>query len=416
MTPAPVEAAKNTRSVVVSKLARAVPGFKVGAIHAGLRYRERPDLAIIAADGAAAAAGVFTQNQFPAAPVLLCREHLQTQRARAIVVNAGIANAGTGDEGVQAARAMARLTAAALGVEPASVLVASTGVIGQPIPLGKVAVAIPQLAPKLRLDAWEDVARAIMTTDTVPKRASTQVLLEDKEITITGVAKGAGMIAPNMATLLAFVATDAAVSGEVLQYWTRQAANASFNRITIDGDTSTNDTLLVLAGGAAGNALLTDAQSVASELFGAALEAVVLDLARQIVRDGEGATKFIEVRVSGAADDSSARAVAFTIANSPLVKTAFFGEDANWGRILAAAGRAGVPIDPRQVTLFFDDVCVFQAGAPLVGPSVEEAASRVFRQKEIVIHLDLGAGDSQCNVYTCDLSYDYIKINAAYRS
>jgi glutamate N-acetyltransferase / amino-acid N-acetyltransferase len=416
MTPVPAEAAKNTKSVVVNRLARAVPGFKVGAIHAGLRYRERPDLAIIAADGAATAAGVFTQNQFPAAPVLLCREHLHTQRARAIVVNAGIANAGTGDEGLQAARAMARLTGAALGVEPTSVLVASTGVIGQPIPLGKVAVVIPQLASNLRMDAWEDVARAIMTTDTVPKRASTQVLLGDKNVTITGVAKGAGMIAPNMATLLAFVATDAAVSGEVLQYWTRQAADASFNRITIDGDTSTNDTLLVLAGGAAGNALLTDEQGAVSELFGAALSAVVLDLAQQIVRDGEGATKFIEVRVSGAVDESSARAVAFTIANSPLVKTAFFGEDANWGRILAAAGRAGVAINPRQVALFFDDVCVLTEGKPLHDPAVEAAATRAFRQKEIVIHLDLGAGDARYSVYTCDLSYDYIKINASYRS
>jgi glutamate N-acetyltransferase/amino-acid N-acetyltransferase len=407
---------ENTKSAMVDRTARAVPGFKVGAIHAGIRYRERPDLAIIAADGEAAAAGVFTQNQFPAAPVLLCRECLQAQRARAIVVNAGIANAGTGGEGLRRAREMARYTAAALGVTADSVLVASTGVIGQQIPIDTVAAAVPHLVPTLRVDAWEDVARAIMTTDTVPKWASTQVILEGQPVTITGVAKGAGMIAPNMATLLAFVATDAAVSGELLQTWTRRAADASFNRITIDGDTSTNDTLLVLASGVAGHAPLTDERSAASQRFGEALEAVLLDLAKQIVYDGEGVTKFIEVRVSGAADIASARAVAFTIANSPLVKTAFFGQDANWGRIIAAAGRAGVAISPERVTLLFDDVCVFQGGVPLLGPSVEEAASHVFRQKEIVIHLDLGAGEARCSVYTCDLSYDYVKINASYRS
>jgi glutamate N-acetyltransferase / amino-acid N-acetyltransferase len=401
---------------VVIRKALAVPGFRVAAIHAGIRYRERADLALIVADDQAAAAGVFTQNQFPAAPVLLCKEQLLTQRARAILVNSGIANAGTGQEGMRRAREMARLAGDALGLSQEATMVCSTGVIGQQIPLEAVAQAMPALVGSLREAAWDDVARAIMTTDTVPKTASVRIDIDGTSITITGVAKGAGMIAPNMATLLAFVSTDAAVTGPVLQYWTRAGADASFNRITIDGDTSTNDTLLVLAGGRAGNSPVSDPHSEAGEAFGAALQAVVLDLAKQIVYDGEGVTKFIEVHVTGAPNSAAARTIAFTIANSPLVKTAFFGEDANWGRIIAAAGRAGVPLQPEKVTLFFDDVCVFKGGTPVDEPGVEENASRVFKQKEISIRLDVGLGDAEYTVFTCDLSYDYVKINASYRS
>ncbi len=393
-----------------------MPGFRVSAVHAGIRYRERTDLALIAADDVAVAAGVFTQNQFPAAPVLLCKEHLGLQQARAIVVNSGIANAGTGREGLRRAREMAAITGRALGIAEEMVLVCSTGVIGQQIPLEAVEQAVPKLTTTLHKDAWDDLARAIMTTDTVPKAASTRVVLGGKTVTITGVAKGAGMIAPNMATLLAFVCTDAKLTAPVLEYWTRTCAEASFNRITIDGDTSTNDTLLVLAGGCAGHDLISDPHSEAGVLFGKALGAVMLDLAKQVVYDGEGVTKFIEVRVSGAADAAAARTIAFTIANSPLVKTAFFGEDANWGRIIAAAGRAGVPLQPERVTLHFDDVCVFRGGTPVPGASVEEAATRVFRKKEIVIHLEVGLGQAEYRVYTCDLSYDYVKINASYRS
>ena len=250
MTPVPAEAGKNTRSVAVDREAAPVPGFKVAALHAGIRYRERPDLALIAADFEAVAAGVFTRNQFAAAPVLLCREHLQRGQARAILVNAGIANACTGEDGLHAAREMASMVAQGLGTPREAVLVASTGVIGPQIPLQVIETAIPKLIENLRPDAWEDVARAIMTTDTVPKQASTRIDLDGHAATISGVAKGAGMIAPDMATLLVFVATDAAVTGEVLQELLRDAAEASFNRITIDGDTSTNDTLLVLASGA----------------------------------------------------------------------------------------------------------------------------------------------------------------------
>jgi glutamate N-acetyltransferase/amino-acid N-acetyltransferase len=368
------------------------------------------------ADDHAVAAGVFTQNQFPAAPVLLCKEHLKTQRARAILVNSGIANAGTGQEGMRCAHEMARITGEALGLVPDAVLVCSTGVIGQQIPLEAVAQAVPILAGNLQEAAWNDVARAIMTTDTVPKVASARLEIDGATITITGLAKGAGMIAPNMATLLAFVCTDAALTAPALQYWTRTAADASFNRITIDGDTSTNDTLLVMASGRAGNPPVSDPHSQAGEAFGAALQAVVLDLAKQIVYDGEGVTKFIQVHITGAPDSAAARTMAFTIANSPLVKTAFFGEDANWGRIIAAAGRAGVPLQPERVTLFFDDVCVFKGGTPVAGAAVEEGASRVFKQKEISIRLDVGLGRAEYTVYTCDLSYDYVKINASYRS
>jgi glutamate N-acetyltransferase/amino-acid N-acetyltransferase len=385
-------------------------------VHAGIRYRERPDLALIAADSEAVAAGVFTRNQFAAAPVLLCREHLKRGQARAILVNAGIANACTGEEGLHAAREMASMVAQGLGAPREAILVASTGVIGPQIPLPAIDRTVPKLIENLRSDAWEDVARAIMTTDTVPKQASVQMALGDHLATITGVAKGAGMIAPNMATLLVFVASDVAVSGEVLQELLRDAAEASFNRITIDGDTSTNDTLLALAGGRAGNPPITDAASEAGRVFAAGLQAVLVDLAKQIVRDGEGATKFIEVRIVRAADAGSARQVALTIANSPLVKTALFGEDANWGRVVAAAGRAGVAMDPARVALFFDEVCVFREGKPVAGPEVEAEASRVFKGKEITIRLDLGAGDAGYSAYTCDLSYDYIKINASYRS
>ncbi len=396
-----------------------VPGFRAAAAASGMRYKGRPDLALIAteAEDGAVAAGVFTTNQFCAAPVVLCEEHLLLSSATtAILVNAGIANACTGDPGLLRARETARLTARALKVAPERILVASTGVIGMQIEVESVARSLPELVAGLRADGWGEAAAAIMTTDTVPKLAGTQVELGGKRVTIGGIAKGAGMIAPNMATLLAFVATDAAVEKAVLDHWVRAAADSSFNAITIDGDTSTNDTLVVLAGGAAGNEPLADPDSPESQLFGEALQAVLLDLARQLVMDGEGATKLIEIRVTGASDEASARQVAFTVANSPLVKTAFFGEDANWGRIVAAAGRAGVPLVPERVTLFFDGLCVFREGTPVGGQDVEEQATRIFHQKEITVHLDLGFGKSSFTTYTCDFSYDYVKINASYRS
>lgn len=413
-----MEAAKNTKSVVVNRDPFFIPGFQTAAVASGVRYRNRLDLALIVAESEAVGAGVFTMNRFSAAPVQLCKEHLRAGqgKVKAILVNAGIANACSGEEGLRRAAEMARLAADTLNVPRQSVLVASTGIIGPQIPLEPIARSLPSLEQALKPDGWEEVAQAIMTTDTVPKRASTRVELGGKTVTVGGVAKGSGMIAPNMATLLAFVCTDAVIDPDPLHYWTRKGTESSFNCITVDGDTSTNDTLLVLAGGHAANPRITDIDSKHSQLFGEALEAVLLDLAKQIVYDGEGATKFIEIRVTGAPDAAGARAVALTVADSPLVKTAFFGEDANWGRIVAAAGRAGVPLDPDKVTLLFEDVCVFRGGVPVEDADVEEKATRIFRQKEIRLHLDLGMGDFDFTAYTSDFSYEYVKINAAYRS
>ncbi len=418
MTHAPAEVAKNIKNVAVSSQPFVVPGFQVSAVQSGMRYRNRLDLALIVAEPqeGAVAAGVFTTNRFCAAPVEWCRRCLDSSRAKGILVNAGIANACTGEEGFKRAGEMARMAGEALNAPPGDILISSTGVIGPQVLLEPVQKSMPALVKGLRPDGWGAVAEAIMTTDTVPKLASTRIQIGGRTVAIGGVAKGSGMIAPNMATLLAFVCTDAAVDPQVLNYWVHWGADRSFNSITVDGDTSTNDTLLVLAGGHAGNAVLADRMSPESRLFGEALSAVLSELAKKIVLDGEGATKFIEILVTGASDAASARSVAFTVANSPLVKTAFFGEDANWGRIVAAAGRAGVPLQPEKVTLFFDRVCVFKAGTPLTGSDIEEKATAVFKQKELRVHLDLGMGDSQFTAFTCDFSYDYVKINASYRS
>lgn len=418
MTLVHAEAAKNTRSVTVNSGPFIIPGFKVSAAESGMRYENRPDLALIMVDSAkgATAAGVFTTNRFTAAPVELSREHLKSPSISAIVVNAGIANACTGEEGLQKAGEMARMAAEAMRTSPQSVLVASTGVIGLQVRLEPVSRVMPGLVESARPDKWDEVARAIMTTDTVPKMSGTRIEIGGKPVNIGGVAKGSGMIGPNMATLLAFVCTDAAIERKVLDHWLRLGAEESFNCITVDGDTSTNDSLIVLAGGSADNPVVDEIESADSLLFGEALKAVLLDLAKKIVVDAEGATKFIEIDITGARDRQCARAVAFTVANSPLVKTAFFGEDANWGRIVCAAGRAGVPLEPRAVTLYFNGVCVFRNGTPVSGAGVEEGAAQAFRQKEIKVHLDLGAGSASFTAYTSDISYDYVKINASYRS
>jgi glutamate N-acetyltransferase/amino-acid N-acetyltransferase len=384
-----------------------------------MRYSGRLDLALICAQDPAgcAASGVFTRNFFCAAPVELCRERLEKRRPRAILVNAGIANACTGKEGKNRAIEMARIASDALGCQADSVLVSSTGVIGMQVDLDPVARCMPGLVRSLRPDGWEDAARAIMTTDTVEKMASARIELgANLSVTIAGIAKGSGMIAPDMATLLVFVCTDAAVTPEVLDHWTRTGADRSFNSITVDGDTSTNDSLIVLASGAAGNPPITDIGGSGSRAFGEALAAVLRDLALQVVTDAEGATKLIEIEVSGAADRESARQVAFAVANSPLVKTAFFGQDANWGRIVAAAGRSGVKLIAERVGLFFEDLCVFENGTPVLGEEIEQRASGIFKQKEIRVRLDLGLGEASFTAWTCDLSLDYVKINASYRS
>jgi glutamate N-acetyltransferase / amino-acid N-acetyltransferase len=416
---APAEAGKNSRSVVVSREPFEIPGFHAAAATTGMRYKDRLDLALIVADddAGAATAGVFTTNRFCAAPVEICKERLKrSPRSKGLLVNAGIANACTGEEGLRRAVQMTRMAAEALTVSEDAILVASTGVIGQQVRLESIDEALPELVNTLRVNGWADIARAIMTTDLVPKMASARVEIDGHAVTVGGIAKGSGMIAPNMATMLAFVCTDAAIDPELLQELVSEETASTFNCITVDGDTSTNDTLLVMASGKAGNVPLRSKGSPDTRTFALALNAVLLDLAKQIVMDGEGATKIIEIRVTGAEDETNAKTVALTVANSPLVKTAFFGQDANWGRIVAAAGRAGVPLDPEKVTLHFDRVCVFKEGTPVEGPRVEEEASRVFKQKEIIVTLDLGMGDAAMSVYTCDFSFDYVKINASYRS
>lgn len=395
-----------------------VPGFRVAAAQSGMRYKNRLDCALIVSDVPAAAAGVFTRNRFCAAPVTLCREHLAATRgtARAVLINAGIANACTGQEGLRRARRSAHYAASVLGIAPQQVLVASTGVIGPQLNLEPLESVLPRLAADLRPDAWEQAAAAIMTTDTVPKTAWAETELDATPITCGGMAKGSGMIAPDMATMLAFVATDARVSPQVLEFWLGEAVSQSFNRITVDGDTSTNDTVLILASGTAAHPLIADPHTPHGKAFGRVLTDVCLDLAHQIVRDGEGATKFVAVTVFGAKSRDRALQVARTIATSPLVKTALFGQDANWGRIVAAAGRAGVDFDADRVSLYFEDVCIFRNGQPVQDEDLEEKASSVFRRKDIRLRLDLGEGNEAETVYTCDFSYDYVRINADYRS
>jgi glutamate N-acetyltransferase/amino-acid N-acetyltransferase len=390
-----------------------VPGFLAGAVAAGIRYQGRPDLALILSEVPAAAAGVFTTNRVQAAPVLLSRARLNRGTVRAIIVNSGIANACTGESGLEQARTMTDAAARLLRCDPEEVLVASTGVIGKPLPVDVVTPHLPGLVSSLRQDGWPDVARAIMTTDTVPKVHAVRGRLGDHPFTLLGVAKGAGMICPEMATLLAFVATDVAISPAALQTMVREETERSFNRITVDGDTSTNDTLLVLANGRAGNDPIVAPESPAGMVVRQALADVLLTLARKIVADGEGATKFVEIRVTGAGSRGEALQAARVVANSPLVKTALFGEDPNWGRILAAIGRAGIDFDPGRVAIFFDEVKIVAGGVSL-GEEAERLAREILKKKDFTIVVDLHRGRSEDSVFTCDLSLDYVKINAHY--
>ena len=392
-----------------------VPGFKAGAVAAGIRYQGRPDLALIVSEVSATAAGVFTTNKVQAAPVILSRSHLTANRARAIVVNSGIANACTGEVGLQRAQATAHKVAEAIGCPNHEVLVASTGVIGMDLPYEPVANYLPQLVSAVRADGWLEAARAIMTTDTVPKIHMVQGLLQNRPFTVLGIAKGAGMIYPNMATLLAFVATDAAISGEALQALVRAETDRSFNRITVDGDTSTNDTLFVLANGFAGNETIRNMNSSDGERFREALGEVLLNLAKMIVADGEGATKFVKITVKGGSNKAAALLAARTVSNSSLVKTAFFGEDANWGRVLAALGRAGIDFEPQRVDLYFNGVKLVENGLA-VGEEAEAQVTEILKESSFSLTIDLGQGKAEETVYTCDFSLDYVKINANYRS
>jgi glutamate N-acetyltransferase/amino-acid N-acetyltransferase len=393
-----------------------VAGVALGIAQAGIRKANRRDLLLIRLEAGATVAGVFTQNRFCAAPVLVCREHLASEAIRVLVVNTGIANAGTGEAGLAASRASCEAVARQLGCTARQVLPFSTGVIMEPLPVERIVAGLPAAVADLREDNWAAAAEAIMTTDTVPKAVSRKVSLRGTAVTVTGIAKGAGMIRPNMATMLGFVATDAAVAQPLLERLVREVADASFNCVTVDGDTSTNDSFVLIASGKAGNATVADAASADYVALKEAVTAVAGELAQAIVRDGEGATKFIAIEVRGGRDAAECKAVGYAIAHSPLVKTAFFASDPNLGRILAAIGNAGIAdLDVTRVKLWLDEVLVSENGGRAESYREEDGA-RVMAQAEIAVRVDLARGDARATVWTCDFSYDYVKINADYRS
>jgi glutamate N-acetyltransferase/amino-acid N-acetyltransferase len=387
-------------------------GFQASGIAAGIKKNNQADFGLIVSEVPAVVAGVFTRNRVQAAPVVLDRKRVQRRRCQAVVVNAGNANCCTGVQGMADAMETGRLVADALSIHEDSVLVASTGVIGQPMPMDRVRAAVPALVAALSGDGIPALAAAIMTTDLVPKMAVRHGQVEGTPYTVVAVAKGSGMIRPDMATMLCFVLTDASIGGQTLQAMLSGAVDRSFNRITVDGDTSTNDTVLLLANGLSGAAIDTPARI---ESFQQVLDALLLDLATMIVKDGEGATKLVTITVKGAATIAHARQVADTVASSNLVKTAFFGQDANWGRILAAAGRAGVFLDPDKIDVFFNDVQMVQGGIGC-GAAAEAEATRVLKTPEFCVTLDLNMGSAGASVLTCDFSIEYVKINADYRS
>jgi glutamate N-acetyltransferase/amino-acid N-acetyltransferase len=392
-----------------------IKGFTYSAVAAGIRKKDRLDLGLIYSEKPAAAAGVFTTSRVKAAPVLLDMERIGQGRGQAILVNSGVANACTGKTGMQAARSCSAAAAAALNIDENLLQIASTGVIGEQMPVEKVAAAMDELVGSLSPSGYGEVARAIMTTDTVPKTAARTCLIGTSEVRLFGMAKGAGMIMPDMATMLCFVMTDAAVRADILQAHLARGVEQSFNRISVDGDTSTNDTVLVLANGASGNSGIDALESRDSTRFGTALADLLKDLALQIVADGEGATKMVTIKVIHAVNEEEAEDAARTIANSPLVKTAFFGEDANWGRIIAALGRSGAVFEQDRVDISFDDVLLVQDGLAQ-GTAAEKEATAVLQRRQFTVSVDLKAGEAFAEIYTCDLSLDYIKINADYRS
>jgi glutamate N-acetyltransferase/amino-acid N-acetyltransferase len=394
-----------------------ISGVRLGIAKAHVRKPNRKDLLLVAFDEGTRVAGVFTRNRFAAAPVQVCRRHLaDAGKIRAVVVNTGVANAGTGEEGVKNALATCAAAAKLLGVDPWQVLPLSTGVIMEPLPVERIEAGLPACVEDLRGDNWAAAAEAIMTTDTVPKAVSRQVVIDGQTITVTGISKGAGMIQPNMATMLGVIATDAAIGQDALQYMATHVADRSFNAITVDGDTSTNDSLIIAATGRAGNAEIVGEGTHEFGRLAVTITEVAELLAQAIVRDGEGATKFITVTVDGGAGRKECFAVAKSIANSPLVKTAFFASDPNLGRILAAVGNAGIAdLDQSKVGLQLGDVTVVENGGRAASYT-EEQGKRVMKEAEITVRVTLGRGIETATVWTCDFSYDYVKINADYRS
>ncbi len=393
-----------------------VAGVRLGVAEAEIRKKNRRDLTLVALDAGCTVAGVFTQNRFCAAPVQLCRSHLAgDNEIRALVINTGIANAGTGEPGRQTAQASCEAVAELLGIKAEQVLPFSTGVILEPLPVERLKAGLPAAKADLKADNWHAAAHAIMTTDTVAKAASRVVTVNGKKISISGVSKGAGMIKPNMATMLGFLATDAGIAQGMLDKLVKEAADASFNCITVDGDTSTNDSFVMIATGQSGASFAAESDAGWAEVK-AAIIAVSVELAQAIVRDGEGATKFIAVAVEGGKDIEECRKVGYAIGHSPLVKTAFFASDPNLGRILAAVGYAGITdLDVDGVKVWLDDVLVAEKGGRAPAYKEEDGA-RVMAQAEITVRVDLGRGAAKASVYTCDFSYDYVKINADYRS
>jgi glutamate N-acetyltransferase/amino-acid N-acetyltransferase len=397
-----------------------IKGVSLGVAEAGIKQTNHKDLLLIVLDEDTRIAGIFTQNRFCAAPVIVAKEYILRKKPglpiRALIINTGNANAGTGEEGIIHARSVCAELARLLSCDVSQVLPFSTGVIMEPLPVEKIISNLPTAVANLRPDNWYTAAQTILTTDIVPKGISKSILLGGSTVTITGVAKGSGMIRPNMATMLSYLATDAAISQPLLQKMIRDVADNSFNRITVDGDTSTNDAFILIATGHAGNEEILDQESLEYKELRDAVTEVAVHLAKAIVQDGEGATKFITVKIEGGRDSDECAKIAYAIAHSPLVKTAFFASDPNLGRIIAAIGYAGVEdLDVNTLQLYLDDVLVFENGGRARNYS-EQEGSRVMGQPEITVRVVLNRGESSTTVWTCDFSYDYVKINSDYRS
>jgi glutamate N-acetyltransferase/amino-acid N-acetyltransferase len=391
-----------------------VPGIRVGTVCAGIKYPDKRDLVVVELAAGTNTAAVFTQNAFCAAPVIMARQHLSAVMPRYLLINTGYANAGTGSQGLEDAKQCCETLAEQTGCAREEILPFSTGVIGESLPVDKLIQALPDVLEQLASNGWGEAAWGIMTTDTRPKLASRTVNIQDTQITLTGMAKGAGMIRPDMATMLAFITTDAQVNPKLLQDCLHDAVEQSFNRITVDGDTSTNDACVLCATGQSGVEI--PASGEAYSAFRQALAELCVELAKGIVRDGEGATKLINVQVNGGRNQAECLALAYTIAHSPLVKTAFFAADPNWGRILAAVGRAGMTdLDITSVSIFFDEVCIVRNGERDTGYT-ETQGQTVMDRNEITVQIELGRGADSANVWTCDFSYDYVRINAEYRT
>lgn len=392
-----------------------IDGMRIGVASAGIKKPGRKDIVVFELDSGAVVAALFTRNKFCAAPVRVAREHLGKATPRYLLINTGNANAGTGERGMDDARACCAALAAEVGAEPEDVLPFSTGVIGEPLPVAKLTTALPQAVANLRADGWADAATGIMTTDTLPKGATREILVGGDAIHFSGISKGAGMIRPNMATMLGFLGTDARIAPVLWQQLLNRAIERSFNRVTVDGDTSTNDSCIAVATGrSAAPEIVEGGEGFVA--FRDALDSLCLELAQALVRDGEGATKFIAIAVKQARDRQEALDVAFTVAHSPLVKTALFASDPNWGRILAAVGRAGIEdLDTDSISILLGDVCIVRNGAR-ADDYTEARGQAVMSREEIDITIDLGRGSVQETVWTCDFSHDYVTINAEYRT